>query len=50
VRGADDGRARTLGLLLDELPVRQAVALAVKLSGGKRNELYKLGLELKRER
>lgn len=39
-----------LEVLLQELPVRQAVDLAVKLTGGRRNELYKLALSLKRER
>jgi 16S rRNA (cytidine1402-2'-O)-methyltransferase len=36
-----------LKTLLVELPVKQAVALAVKLTGGNRNALYKLALELK---
>jgi 16S rRNA (cytidine1402-2'-O)-methyltransferase len=36
-----------LETLLAELPVKQAVALAVKLTGGKRNELYALALEMK---
>jgi len=36
-----------LKTLLAELPVKQAVALAVKLTGGKRNELYALALEMK---
>jgi len=47
-RGADEGASRTLEILLGELPVKQAVALAAKLTGGKRNELYKLALQLKR--
>jgi 16S rRNA (cytidine1402-2'-O)-methyltransferase len=47
-RGAKEDARRTLELLLDDLPVRQAVTLAAKLTGGKRNELYKLALDLKR--
>jgi 16S rRNA (cytidine1402-2'-O)-methyltransferase len=45
--GALDPRV-VLETLLAELPVKQAVALAVKLTGGKRNELYALALELKK--
>ena len=51
-RGADgdtEGDARrTLEILTDELPLKQAVNLAVKLTGGRRNELYKLALSIKK--
>jgi 16S rRNA (cytidine1402-2'-O)-methyltransferase len=40
---------KTLGALLEELPLKQAVALAVKITGGNRNDLYQRALELKRE-
>jgi len=39
--------ADMLKILLGELPLKQAVALAVKLTGGNRNELYGLALKLK---
>ena len=42
-----DPRA-VLETLLAELPVKQAVALAVKLTGARRNELYALALEMKK--
>lgn len=37
----------TLKILLEELPLKQAVALAVKLTGGSRNVLYQRALEFK---
>ncbi|HET9578957.1 MAG TPA: 16S rRNA (cytidine(1402)-2'-O)-methyltransferase [Usitatibacter sp.] len=36
-----------LEALMAELPLKQAVALATKITGGKRNELYALALKLK---
>jgi 16S rRNA (cytidine1402-2'-O)-methyltransferase len=45
----DGGLARrALGVLLDEFPLKQAVNLAAKIAGGKKNELYKLALERKK--
>ena len=43
-----DARA-LLEALLAELPLKQAVALAVRITGGKRNELYAAALELRKE-
>ncbi len=48
-RDASAGAGDVLKVLLAELPLKQAVALAVKLTGGNRNELYGLALELKGE-
>jgi 16S rRNA (cytidine1402-2'-O)-methyltransferase len=48
--GADRAQSeRVLEVLLSELPLKQAVALATKITGGKRNELYELALALKGE-
>jgi 16S rRNA (cytidine1402-2'-O)-methyltransferase len=44
-----DFARRALTALLAELPVRQAVDLAVKITGGRRNALYALALQLKKE-
>ncbi len=39
-------QTRVLRLLAEELPLRQAAALAARLTGAKKNALYRLGLEL----
>ena len=46
----DDKAHRTLSILLAELPLKQAVALTAKISGGRKNELYALALRLKSSR
>lgn len=45
--GLDAGAERTLALLLNELPLKQAVQLAARISGANRNELYQRALALK---
>lgn len=42
--GLDTGTERTLALLLEELPLKQAVQLAVKITGANKNELYQRAL------
>lgn len=42
--GLDADSSRVLRLLLDELPLKQAAALAAKITGHKKNELYQLAL------
>jgi 16S rRNA (cytidine1402-2'-O)-methyltransferase len=39
---------RALAALLAELPLKQAVRLAAKITGARKNELYQLALELKK--
>lgn len=50
--GAADWREadRILGLLLAELPLKQAAALAADITGRRRNELYERALQLKESR
>ena len=43
----DQELERTLAILCSELPLKQAVALAVKLTGEKKNRVYDLALALK---
>jgi 16S rRNA (cytidine1402-2'-O)-methyltransferase len=45
--GLDAESERTLSLLLEELPLKQAVQLAVRISGANKNELYQRALMLK---
>ena len=40
---------KVLETLLAELPVRQAVAIATKITGGKRNEIYAAALAMKKQ-
>jgi 16S rRNA (cytidine1402-2'-O)-methyltransferase len=49
--GGEDGYGgeldRVLGLLMVELPLKQAAGLAAKLTGARDNEAYKRALRLK---
>ena len=42
--GAAGEEQRVLGILAEELPLKQAVALAARITGGNRNELYRQAL------
>lgn len=44
---ADPAGERMLEVLLTELPVKQAAAIAAKLTGGNKNDLYRSALKLK---
>jgi 16S rRNA (cytidine1402-2'-O)-methyltransferase len=46
----DEEAERVLRILLEELPVSQAAALAAKVTGLKKNRLYEYALNLKGER
>jgi 16S rRNA (cytidine1402-2'-O)-methyltransferase len=41
-----DEQERVLRVLAAELPLRQAAGLAARLAGGRKNDLYRLGIEL----
>jgi len=41
--------ARTLAVLCRDLPLKQAVAMAVELSGEKKNKVYEMALKMKNE-
>ncbi|SDK55638.1 16S rRNA (cytidine1402-2'-O)-methyltransferase [Methylophilus rhizosphaerae] len=45
--GLDDNTQRVLVRLLQELPLKQAVALATEITGHKKNELYEAALAIK---
>lgn len=47
--GVDEESLRVLDLLADELPVKQAAALAAKITGFKKNQLYQIALERKQD-
>lgn len=42
----DEESARILGVLMEELPLKQAAALAAKITGGRKNVLYQHALAL----
>ncbi|WP_086930012.1 16S rRNA (cytidine(1402)-2'-O)-methyltransferase [Agarilytica rhodophyticola] len=44
-----DEAKHTMTILLEELPVKQAAALAAKLTGGKKNKLYQWALDNKKD-
>jgi 16S rRNA (cytidine1402-2'-O)-methyltransferase len=47
--GRDESLDKTLRVLLTELPLKQAAALAAQLTGARDNEAYKRALQLKQQ-
>jgi len=47
ISGMDADTSRVLATLLEELPLKQAVQIAVKITGASRNELYQRALQVK---
>ena len=47
VSASDAEQLRILKTLLDDLPVKQAAALAARITGGQKNVLYQLALSLR---
>ncbi|MCK9504957.1 MAG: 16S rRNA (cytidine(1402)-2'-O)-methyltransferase [Porticoccaceae bacterium] len=45
--GDDQEQLRVLSILLEDLPGKQAAALAAKITGGNKKQLYQLAVELK---
>lgn len=47
---APDAGERTLGMLLGELPLRRAVDLAARITGRRKNDLYRAALAIRKQR
>ncbi|MCK5894093.1 MAG: 16S rRNA (cytidine(1402)-2'-O)-methyltransferase [Endozoicomonadaceae bacterium] len=47
--GIDESAARVMGVLMEELSLKQASHLTARISGGKKKALYDYGLSLKRK-
>jgi len=47
--GSDSEGHRVFDILVKELPLKQAAALAAKISGGKKNQLYQYGLDQQKD-